>query len=78
MSVRDIKLALVVDTNAIAYDEASNNVQVVDIKGIQPVGLNLFIIQTKPFDDAMLIRGAGETLSRDQIDHIIQILQPHH
>ena len=69
----DIKIAMVVDPGD-GYDESS--IQVVDIKAMQRVAPNLYILQTKPFNEAPLLNGAGNPLTKDQIDLIISSLTP--
>ena len=49
--------------------------QIVDIISIFPVGENLYIIQTTPFNDHSLLFGAGRPLRAEQITKIIEHLR---
>ena len=61
--VNNIKISLVIDTND-SYSDLGVNV--IDLDRIQPVGPNLYIIHTSPFQDDCIKNGAGNYLSEDQ------------
>ena len=46
----------------------------IDLKSLQPVGHNLYIIETKPFDDSFLSTGAGPLLTQEQKQKIIEVI----
>ena len=71
MSAPSVRLALVVDPQD-KYDESA--VQVIDLVGINPIGDNIFIIQTVPFDHHSIANGAGHLLTSDQKNLIISSL----
>lgn len=59
----NIKIALVIDTND-SYSDLGVNV--IDLDLIQPVGPNLYVIHTSPFQDDCIKNGAGKYLTEDQ------------
>lgn len=73
MSDEDHKLeiALVIN-NKSQYCCDNSTFDVIDIKGITPVGDNLYIIHTYPFEHSdLLSKGAGTILTPSQIESII-------
>ena len=55
-----------------AYDESS--IQVIDIKGIHYIAPNLYVLHTKPFNEASLLNGAGIPLTSTEKQQIIDTL----
>ena len=67
-----VHVALVLDTNATSYSDV--DLQVIDLNKIQPVGTNLYLIQTSSFDNTVLKNGAGAPFTHDEIDTVITSL----
>lgn len=70
-----VRIALVVGSQGDIFDE--NSLQVVDIRGIQPVGDNIFVIKTDSFDQHTISAGAGENLTQDEKSMIIDAFIQH-
>lgn len=68
----ELKLALVVDTDPKSSLESS--VQVGDIFTIEPVGDHIYIIKTAPIVDDVFQNGAGDPLTLQEKQQIIQKL----
>ena len=70
---KTIRIGLVFDLRSYKED-LSAQATLIDIKSLQPVGKNLYIIETKPFDDEFLSTGAGPLLTQEQIQKIIEVI----
>ena len=68
-----VRLALVIG------GEGDEGLEVVDIIKVQTLSPTIFLIETKPFKNTLLLsNGAGEeTFSTDQIRVLLSTLQPH-
>lgn len=49
--------------------------QTVDVTTLQPVGHNLYVVKTQPFDDDKVKNGAGRVLTIEEIKQIVENLQ---
>lgn len=69
-----VKLALVIGNG-----DDDENVEVVDLTKIQPLSPNIFLIETLPFKNGnILINGAGEPFTTEQIRFLLSSLSPIH
>lgn len=67
-----VHAALVLDTNATSYSDV--DLQVIDLNKIQPVGTNMYLIQTSYFDDTVVKNGAGTPFTSGEIETAIKAL----
>ena len=68
-----VKLALIVDDGG--YDESST--QVVDLIRIQPLSPTIYIIETTPFNNSSIEKGAGNSsFTKEQISFLLSSLHP--
>lgn len=67
-----VHAVLVLDTNATSYSDV--DLQVIDLNKIQPVGTNLYLIQTSSFDNTIIKNGAGTPFTHDEISTVMTSL----
>lgn len=58
-------------------DDKDSDLQLVDIVRIQPLAPNIFLMELEPFDNSLLVNGAGPVFTREQIHILLSTLFPH-